>query len=155
MESLLYITKKTRELYVKFLTETPLEKLVEIPRGFNNNIWWNIAHVAVTQQLLVYKLSGLEPHLSEAFIHAYRKGSIPDASYVPTLEEVDRLKAALIELITRTEEDLALGVFKTYQPYLTSAGVNLQNVSEAMTFNLVHEGIHIGAIIALKKALGL
>jgi hypothetical protein len=29
----------------------------------------------------------------------------------------------------------------------------LNNVSDAMAFNLVHEGIHIGAIIALKKAL--
>ena len=47
MDSLLNITKKTRELYVKFLTETPIEKLVEIPRGFNNNIWWNVAHVAL------------------------------------------------------------------------------------------------------------
>jgi hypothetical protein len=31
--------------------------------------------------------------------------------------------------------------------------VTLNNVSDAMAFNLVHEGIHIGSIIALKKAL--
>ncbi len=155
MDNLLEITTKTRVLYVKFLTEIPIEKLVEIPAGFNNNIWWNAAHVAVTQQLLVYKLSGLEPHLSEAFINAYRKGSVPDTNYVPTQEEVDRLKASLIELIARTKADLGLGVFKAYQPYLTSAGVTLNNVTDAMTFNLVHEGMHIGSILALKKALGI
>jgi hypothetical protein len=36
-----------------------LEQLNKVPRGFNNNIIWNIAHVIVTQQILVYKLSGL------------------------------------------------------------------------------------------------
>ena len=49
--------------------------------------------------------------------------------------------------------DVQKGVFSSYSPYLTSAGVTLNNVSDAMAFNLLHEGIHIGSIIALKKAL--
>jgi len=153
MEQLIEITAKTRQVYIKFLTEIPLEKLREVPAGFNNNIWWNIAHVAVTQQLLVYKLSGLEPHVSEEFINLYRKGTPP--AQAPSLEEVARLKESLAELIARTKEDLAQGIFKDYTPYITSPGVTLNNVTDAMAFNLVHEGIHIGSIIALKKALGI
>jgi len=151
METILQITAATRELYIKFLNDISLEDLGKIPTGFNNNIWWNIAHVAVTQQLLVYGLSGLEPHMSKSFIDTYRKGTAPVNA--PTLEDVGLLKAALKELIVRTKEDYHKGLFSSYTPYLTSAGVNLNNVSDAMAFNLVHEGIHIGSIIALKKAL--
>ena len=153
MSQMLNITAKTREVYVKFLTELSLETLGIIPAGFNNNIWWNVAHVAVTQQLLVYKLSGLPCHVSDDFIKLYSKGTAPQKN--PTQQDVEMLKEALISLIFRTKEDLAAGVFKTYQPYMTSAGVTLNNVNDAMTFNLVHEGIHIGAIIALKKAIGI
>jgi hypothetical protein len=151
METILQITAATRELYIKFLNDISIEDLGKIPSGFNNSIWWNIAHVAVTQQLLVYGLSGLEPHLSKSFIDSYRKGTAPVKA--PTLEEVETLKSALKELIVRTKEDVQKGIFSTYNPYVTSAGVTLNNVSDAMAFNLVHEGIHIGAIIALKKAL--
>jgi hypothetical protein len=153
MVQILEITAKTRELYVKFLDTTSLEKLVEIPAGFNNNIWWNIAHVAVTQQLLVYKLSGLEPNLAEDFINSYRKGTAPQK--VPTLVEVAVLREALTDLIARTKEDVAQGFFKNYTSYPTSVGVTLNNATDAMAFNLVHEGIHIGSIIALKKALAI
>jgi hypothetical protein len=34
-----------------------LEQLNKIPEGYNNNLIWNIAHVVVVQQMLVYKLS--------------------------------------------------------------------------------------------------
>ena len=151
METILQITAATRELYIKFLNDISLEDLGKIPTGFNNNIWWNIANVAVTQQLLVYGLSGLEPHMSKSFIDTYRKGTAPVNA--PTLEDIGLLKAALKELIVRTKEDYNKGLFSSYTPYLTSAGVTLNNVSDAMAFNLVHEGIHIGSIIALKKAL--
>jgi len=153
MDQILEITAKTRELYVRFLDTISLEKLVEIPTGFNNNIWWNIAHVAVTQQLLVYRLSGLEPHLSEDFINTYRKGTAPQKA--PSLEEVAILKETLTGLIFRTKEDVAQGLFKNYTSYPTSVGVTLNNVKDAMAFNLVHEGIHIGSIIALKKVLAI
>jgi len=85
METILQITAATRELYIKFLNDISLEDLGKIPTGFNNNIWWNIAHVAVTQQLLVYGLSGLEPHMSKSFIDTYRKGTAPVNA--PTLED--------------------------------------------------------------------
>lgn len=153
METTLKITAATRDLYVKFLNTISLEDLGKIPEGFNNNIWWNIAHVAVTQQLLVYSLSGVEPHLSKDFIDRYRKGTAPEKA--PTQEEVSLLKEALKDLISRTHEDYEKGIFTNYKAYTTSAGVTLAHVSDAMAFNLVHEGIHIGAIIALRKALGI
>ena len=36
---------------------------------------WNIAHCIVTQQLLTYKLSGLEGVISDEMIAKFRKGT--------------------------------------------------------------------------------
>jgi hypothetical protein len=41
----------------KFLSGYNLDQLNTIPEGFNNNLIWNIGHIIVSQQLLVYKLS--------------------------------------------------------------------------------------------------
>ena len=64
----LQITRQHRKLFLQFLEQIPESKLFEVPQGFNNHIFWNIAHVVVTQQLLVYKLSGLPMYLDEQFI---------------------------------------------------------------------------------------
>ncbi|WP_370628048.1 DinB family protein [Cellulophaga sp. HaHa_2_1] len=52
MEKLFNITLQNRKILYKFLKDTPREQLLKIPEGFRNNIWWNIAHVVVTQQVL-------------------------------------------------------------------------------------------------------
>ena len=47
-----------RENLSSVLARTPLEQLLYIPDGFNNHIFWNIAHCVATQQLLHYYLTG-------------------------------------------------------------------------------------------------
>ena len=58
MEKLFDILLKNRKILHDYLHKTSQEDLFKIPEGFNNNIWWNIAHVVVTPQLLLYGLSG-------------------------------------------------------------------------------------------------
>ncbi|PHO01645.1 damage-inducible protein DinB, partial [Rhodobacteraceae bacterium 4F10] len=53
------VLKRSRDLVLKRIEGLSLEQLHIIPEGFNNNIAWNVAHLVVTQQLLHYKLSGL------------------------------------------------------------------------------------------------
>lgn len=148
-----YNCRETRKILVNFLETISKEDLLAIPEHFNNNIWWNIAHVAVTQQLLVYKLSGLALNLPDDIIAKYGKGSIP--SNEPSEEEFNSIKKALVDLVVKTEEDYNKGIFKNYNPYTTSANVTLESVEDAITFNNFHEGIHIGSILALRRALGI
>ena len=54
-----------RENLLYTLETTSLEELTLIPDGFNNNIFWNIAHCVATQQLLHYYLSGNPFRVSE------------------------------------------------------------------------------------------
>lgn len=149
MEKLLDITLQNRKILYKFLTETPREQLLKIPEGFNNNIWWNIAHVVVTQQLLIYKLSNLQMRIEDTFVDKFKKGTKPDG--MATDEEIKKIANYLISTVQWTKEDFENGLFKEYNEYTTSVNITLTNATAATAFNIFHEGLHLGAILALKK----
>ena len=145
------ITTKNRIILERFLEELSLEHLNTIPKGFNNNIIWNIAHTIVTQQLLVYALSGLEPMVPKVMIDKYRKGTKPEG-FVDQ-EEVDIIKGFLFTPIEQTRKDLKNDKFQEYQTYTVTTKSTLTNAKEAIEFNNFHEGLHLGYILALKRAI--
>ena len=151
METAFDITLQNRKILYKFLKETPREQLLRIPEGYRNNIWWNIAHVVVTQQLLVYKLGGQEMRVDNALIEKFKKGTVPDGT--ATDAEIDLVTRLLFDTEKWAREDYAKGIFKTYNEYTTSVNITLRNVEDAILFNVYHEGMHLGAILALLKAL--
>ncbi|MEJ6792428.1 MAG: DinB family protein [Lacinutrix sp.] len=143
---------KTRGFFKAYLEELSLAQLNAIPKGFNNNIIWNIGHSIVTEQILVYKLSGLKPNVSEALIEKYKKGTKPDGK--ATQAEVDELKKLAFSTIEHTNADFSSKVFSTYNEYtLSTTGNTLTNVNQAIQFSLIHEGMHAGYILALLRAL--
>lgn len=141
--------RQTRANMLGLMQGLSIEQLNAIPQGFRNNLIWNFGHVIVTQQLLCYSLSGQKPVVDKALIEAYRKGTAPDgfvdeAAY----QELQRLsESALIQF----ETDYAQGLFQTFKLYPTSYGVELSRIEEAFQFNLAHEAMHLGTMMALKK----
>lgn len=145
------IAHKNRVIIKRFLKELSLDDLNNIPEGFSNNIIWNIGHILVIQQLLVYKLSNLPMYISEEMVAKYRNKTKPEGDV--TQEEVDEIYELLDSLLVKTEEDVAAGIFKSYNAYTLSSGITLSSAEEAIEFNNVHEGIHYGYILALRKAI--
>ncbi len=90
MESAFKIWTKNRTLHLNFLEKYTLEQLNTIPQGFSNNLIWNIGHIIVAQQGLVYRPSGLPMNLPEGLYAQYKPGTIP--STTDTQERVDLLK---------------------------------------------------------------
>lgn len=153
MEKLLDIILKNRKILHNHLQNTPKEDLFKIPKGFNNNIWWNIAHVVVTTQILAYQLSGLGFTIEEELVNKYRKGTFPQGE--PSEEEIEKISKYLFSTVEQMETDYKNGKFKMYKEYMTTPKVHLQNVEDAISFNVFHEGIHLGSILALKRAIAL
>lgn len=151
MERLFNITLQNRKILYKILTNTPKEQLVKIPAGYRNNIWWNIAHVVVTQQLLVYKLSGQEMKVPSELVDKFKKGTVPDGT--ATEDEMDMIKGFLFATVEWAQGDYENGLFKGFNEYTTSANVTLNNVEDAIAFNTFHEGLHLGVILSLEKVL--
>lgn len=149
MQKQFEMLKKSRQLTLKSIENCTIEQLNKIPKGFKNNIAWNIAHLVVTQQLLCYKLAGLDCLISEETITNFQKGTAP--TYTISNEEFEIIKKQFLELPERLEEDYTKGIFKNYYEYKTSVDITLNTVEDGIVFNLYHEGIHLGIILQLLK----
>lgn len=149
MQDTFEVNRTTRKWVNQFLENHTLEQLNKIPEGFSNNLIWNIGHIVVTQQLLVYKLSGLPIVVSDEMVEKYRKGTKPEQD--ASQEEVDVLKSLLFKTVEQAEADYKNGVFVNYQEYPTSTGFVLQSAKGAIEFNNMHEGVHIGIMMNIKK----
>lgn len=145
------VLRKSRELVLKELEGLTLEQIHKVPANFKNNIAWNVAHLVVTQQLLHYKLSGLDCLCPDELIEGYRKGTAPTQEF--TEEEFEQVKELLIGLPNTLEEDFKEGIFENYTEYPTSTGFVITDIENAIAFNNFHEGIHYGIIRSIKKFL--
>jgi hypothetical protein len=152
LERLFDTIKQNRKILAQILRQTPREQLAQIPQGFNNNIWWNIAHVVVTHQLLLYSLSKLPMVTGEGLVSKYRKGTYPQGS--PSGEEIKEIEGLLLTAAGKAEKDYADGIFEEFTEYTTSVGVTLRNFEDALAYNTFHEGLHLGVIMSLKKMVG-
>lgn len=151
MNFTLDVTLKNRKILYHFLDTLSLEKLNKIPEGFNNNIFWNIKHIVVVQQMLVYGLSRLPLGISSEEVEGYKKGTKPVKDVTQT--EVAICKKQLFSLIEKTQEDLTNNLFKEYTEYTVTTKTVLQSAIDAMEFNNFHEGIHLGYVMALMRVI--
>lgn len=153
MEKLFNVILQNRKTFYQIITETPKEQLLQIPEGFRNNIWWNIAHAVVTQQVLLYKFSGVSMKVDEELVAKFKKGTVPDGTADD--DEIAKITDLILTTVEWAQKDYENGVFKEYSEYTTSAKVTLSNVEDAIAFVAFHEGLHRGAVIALQKMVML
>jgi len=141
--------KTTRKNILKVVDGFTTKQLNKIPEGFSNNLAWHLGHVLITQQLLVYKFSGLAPKVSDEWIAKYKKGSKPEAFI--SQEEINSIKEQLASSPTQVEKDFAEGIFQSFKTYPTSYGMTLNSTEDAIIFNNMHEAMHLGNMISMKK----
>jgi hypothetical protein len=149
MEATFKTWKTGRKLYHKLLENYTLDQLNSVPEGFNNNLVWNVGHIIVAQQGLVYKGAGLELKIPIDLIGKYGIGTTPNEPV--SAEELAELKSLLINLTDQTESDYYQGKFVSYQERTTSTGFHLGSVEDAIVFNNFHEGLHMGYMMSIRK----
>ena len=149
MDKTFEITINSRNILLQFLENYSLEQLNKIPTGFNNNLIWNIGHVVVVQQMLVYKLSGLPMMVSGEMVELYKRGTKPERDATP--EEVAEIKSLLFVTIDQTGQDFISKTFETYNEFTTMSGFNLKTAEDAMAFNYYHEAVHTGMMMGIRK----
>lgn len=143
------ITRVSRKVLSQFLEKHTLEELNTIPHGFSNNLIWNIGHIIVVQQMLVYNLSGLPMIISNEMIEKYKKGTKPEHN--TDQAEIDEIKRLLFETIDQSEVDFDNTIFKEYQEFTTMSGFTIKSAKDAMAFNYYHEGVHTGIMMQIRK----
>ncbi len=143
--------RQVRLNLLEILRSTSQKDLLLIPDGFNNNIYWNIAHTVATQQLLCYYLSGNAFRIDTYWIETYKKGTLPKLDVAQS--EVDDLAFLLTETAKILVKDYDAEFFTDYTSYTTSFGLDLKTIQDAIIFNNMHESQHLGYIMAQKRAI--
>jgi len=153
MKESIDIMRGARKFLINLIQEVSIEKLNEIPDGFNNNLAWNFAHVIATQQILLYRNAGVKPVIEDEFIDRYKTGTRPER-YIDE-KEFKIIKENLIQTIDKFEEDAATNIFGNYKAFDLKSypGVRIKNISDAAKFVSFHDGLHVGYSMALKRSL--
>ena len=130
------------------------EQLHAMPDGYDNNIAWNLGHIMVVQQRILYGSSGLPLSVSEEMIPLYLPNTSP-ADW-QTTPDAEALVAMLMPQQEQLEEDYAAGRFSEneFSEFRTRSGLALGDLDAVLTFNIYHESQHYGFILALINLVG-
>ncbi|EOR96352.1 hypothetical protein ADIARSV_0457 [Arcticibacter svalbardensis MN12-7] len=151
MEKTFYTIKITRENFLKLISDLSIESLNEIPAGFKNNIIWNLGHIIASQQIICYEFTGNTPLIESQQISNYRNGTKPE-NFINS-DELEVMKSNLLSTIDRTEIDLRNDLFEAFKPKLLQFGLKLENVKDAINYVPIHDAIHLGYSLALKRMI--
>ncbi|UTW62543.1 DinB family protein [bacterium SCSIO 12741] len=146
------LNRITRERALEAIEGLELEQLTRIPEGFNNSLLWNFGHIIVTQQLLSFGLCKQELPIEKELIERYRKGSAPDPNHPNAEADLNYFKANALKWIDLAREYYEEDRFEPFHSYRTSYGVPLLSLEDAIAFNNIHEGLHLGYMMAMKRA---
>jgi hypothetical protein len=145
----LKVWRQGRQNILDFVAPYSDEQLLTIPEGFSNNILWQMGHILVTQQIACYTLSYNQPTLDSAMIEAYRNGSTPTQTETPEdIKEIKELLHSSVDTFCAALPTMNTEKFKTYTP---SYKVEMTSIQDAITLNNVHEALHLGLIMSLRK----
>ena len=141
----------TRKHFITLIENLTTEELNKVPKGFSNNIIWNVVHCMVTQQGLMYGLSGLEQLMSKDVILQYKHGTRPEKDL--SKDEITSFKNRLVPMLETTVKNYENGAFSNFKKYTTSTGYSLSTIEDSINLVNIHEGIHLGYALAIRKAL--
>ena len=155
LDTLIDQTLGVRQMIAKVLKSIPTEQSDVIPPTWKNNARWHAGHLLVTPALLSHGLLREPLGVPEEYKAWFAKDSSPAnwtspealPSYADLVDELVPLSGRLFESIRDRADHPYL------EPYTTSVGVVLKSPADAMNFSLMHDGIHLGMLLALRRAL--
>ncbi|MBI1223015.1 MAG: DinB family protein [Bacteroidetes bacterium] len=146
----LYVLEKTRENFLHVIDSMTLDSLNTVYPGFNNTGAWNFCHAIVTSLLVTSGISGLDTGLSPRELVKFRKGSSGNVEV--SLEELDGFLNLAKSSLEEMKEKYNAGSYSAFQPYETSFGAKLGTIEEALHFAGIHESLHLGYLMAIRRA---
>ncbi|WP_100334045.1 DinB family protein [Bacillus alkalisoli] len=149
-KQMIIIRKRT----VSLLEKTPESILLEIPKGFNNNLLWHFGHIFWAQEVLMHSFLKEEHNCSSEFQEMFSIGSSPNkwTTEPPSISEIKTMLEKQPNRIVQTFSGRLEEAGE--KPFSLGPDVTLNTVAEVLNFVLWHEGLHQGEINAMLKLLG-
>ncbi|MEO5680982.1 MAG: DinB family protein [Chitinophagaceae bacterium] len=143
MTDYLELLEKQRAILLKKTTHLTTDQYNLVPRGFNNNIIWNMGHSLVVSESLLYSNTPFKVPLHEFDIEGFQKGTKPELI----------INDHGISLIRKALSDTVPLFKKSFDDFLSANVQDLQDptgssvVSEKhLHFMLFHEDMHMAVI---------
>ena len=150
MEKQIDILEQTRQNILSITAALSIEQLNTVPRGFNNNLIWNMGHCLVTPTIIGVRADREFLLGSSRYDCPLPAGGTKPEGAVGE-EETATIRSLLASTPALVLEDYRQGKFQTFREYATLYGVTLYQVEDALRFNVVHEAMHLGYMMAQKR----
>ena len=137
-------------MHTNGLTE---EQLLAIPDGMESNILWHLGHLYHSHCGMLYGHCAAENPCPDAYADMFKGGTKP-ADW-PDNVNVQEIVANFDGVINQLVQDYSAGAFANYEGWELAPGMNLETPEDALGFVAVHESVHHGNIIVMRRLLGI
>lgn len=140
---------ETYRSYILGVLENVTEEEAEIiPKGFNNNIRWNLGHIYLDQQLWIQALTKEKNEEFKQLNSWFGYGTSP-ANFSSETPSLNDLKIMLKKQPAQIQEQYGDRLEVEFPP--TEMGMH--TIEQVLIRTIFHEGMHLQAILDLKKCL--
>jgi len=152
MQHQFLFSKSIRSKIIPLYQSLTIEQLNKIPNGFRNNLAWHLGHIVVTNDILCYIKTGVQPEKEIPYMDQYKNGSVPEKFIERS--EIDYFLNRLLPSLEAIEADFQKGIFKEIQPYATMTfGVEMKDIATYFACCEHHDILHYGNMQAMKKLI--
>lgn len=135
--------------YILGVVETVTEEEAEvIPKGFKNNIRWNLGHIYLDQYLWISAVTKEKVCVPEPFQSWFGYGTSP-VNFTAETPTIDELKKLLKEQPAQIKAQYGERLEEEFPP--TEMGMH--TIEQVLVRTIFHEGMHLQTILDLKKCM--
>ena len=155
IEVLLDHARGVRDLTIGVASRFTADEAYRVPPSCNNCAVWNIGHVLIVQEKLLLAAFDRKGILPARYHELFSEGSCA-CDWNGNRPDWDEVLSLLDPARNRVEEFLRSGVdpdTPLREPYLTQTGMVLNNLGDSLSFNTIHESIHLGVLMSYSHLL--
>jgi hypothetical protein len=143
MTNYLELLEKKRTVLLKKTAHLTADQYNLVPRGFNNNIIWNMGHALIVSESLLYSNTPLEIPIHEFDIEGFKRGTKPglainDHGIALIRQSLSDTVPLFRKLLEETES--------THSRLQQSDPLHTLVSDESLRFMLFHEDMHFAKI---------
>lgn len=125
---------------------------VIVANGYNNSILWNAGHLAVVAEQFLIIGTGQSWGLPQDYRTLFNRGTKPADWTIPAPTLADVI-AVVKEQEVRVRDVLSGALDTSLPEPIQMRTVTIRTAAESLSFDLYHEGMHTGYIMAQKRAV--
>lgn len=123
-----------------------------IPDGYPNSLRWQLGHIYVAVERIVFHFSNEIPNLPEGFIDFFKPGS-KTTDWNLTPPSIEEILPLLSKQLIRVKETFEGRLDEKIENPFTMGSLKLETIGELLSYATFHENEHIGTIKSLKNGL--